>query len=415
MSELKRVVVTGLGAVTPVGLDIPSFWENLTAGKSATDFITCFDPKDHKCKVAAEVKGFEATDHFDRKEVKNYERFIQFGVVAAREAYKDAGLREGDYDPDNAGVTVGSGVGGIEVVEDQTRLMDQRGPRRVTPFLIPKIICNEAPGMISIDLGLRGPNTCVVTACAAGTHCIGEAGRTIAMGDADIMFAGGAESSITPLAIAGFGNMGALSEETEKPETASRPFSKNRNGFVMGEGAGIMVLESLDHAKKRGARIYAELVGYGLSGDAYHITAPSPGGEGGARAIKMALRKAGINPEQMDYINAHGTSTPLNDKLETMGLKLVFGDHAYTFCVSSNKSMIGHLIGAAGAVEGIATVLTIHNDLVPPTINYEEPDPDCDLDYVPNTAKERTVNYALSSSLGFGGHNTSVIFKKFTD
>ena len=415
MSEMRRVVVTGMGAVTPIGLDLPTYWQNLIQGKSGTGLITHFDATENKCKVAAEIRDFNSEDHFDKKEISKIEMFVQFAIVAAREAYKDAGFREGDYDPEAFGVLIGSGVGGIAVVQQQALILEKKGPRRVTPFLIPKLICNEAPGLVSIDLGLRGPNTCVVTACATGTHAIGDAAAFIARGDAEQMLCGGTESSIIDLAIAGFANMGALSAEVDCPEKASRPFDKNRSGFVMGEGAGVLALESLESAKKRGARIYAEVVGYGLSGDAYHITAPGPNGEGGSRAIRMALRKADINPEKIDHVNAHGTSTPLNDRLETESLKNVFGDHAYKLAICSNKSMIGHLIGAAGAVEAISAIMSIVHSIIPPTINYETPDPDCDLDYVPNTARERNVDYALSSSLGFGGHNTSVIFKKFTD
>jgi len=413
MYDQRRVVITGMGAITPIGLDLPTFWKNLVAGKSGTSFITGFDASQHKCKVAAEIKDFDPLLHFEKKAVSRYERFVQFAIVASREAMKDAGFAEGSYDPNRFGVLIGSGCGGLEVVEKQVVVLNEKGPRRVTPLLIPLLICNEAPGMVSIDLGLKGPNSCVVTACATGTHAIGDAAAIIARGDAEAMVAGGCEAVITPLSIAGFGNMGALSEETEHPETASRPFDANRNGFVMGEGAGIMILESLEHARKRGARIYAEVIGYGMSGDAYHITAPSPGGEGGARAMKMALDVAKINPTEVDYINAHGTSTPLNDKLETQSIKAVFGDHAYKLAVSSNKSMIGHLIGAAGAVEAVATAMTICNNVLPPTINYQTPDPECDLDYVPNVARERTVNVAASSSLGFGGHNTTIILRKF--
>jgi 3-oxoacyl-[acyl-carrier-protein] synthase II len=415
MVQHNRVVVTGMGAITPIGLTKDDFWNNLIAGTSGTATITHFDASNHKCKVAAEVKGYDPTKHFDGKALRQLDIFVQYGIVAAREAFKDAGFRDGDYDPERVGVLVGSGIGSIAVIAEQAVILHEKGPRRVTPFLIPKAICNEAAGNISIDLGLKGPNTCVVTACATGTHAIGDAAAIVARGDADAMVCGGTEGAIISLAIAGFGNMGALAEENERPETASRPFDKNRNGFVMGEGAGILVVESLEHARKRGARIYAEVVGYGMTGDAYHITAPAPGGEGGARAIRAALKQAELAPEQVDYINAHGTSTPLNDKLETEGIKKVFGAHAYKLAVSSNKSMIGHLIGAAGAVEAIATVLTIVNGIIPPTINYNEPDPDCDLDYVPNKARESKVNVAMSSSLGFGGHNCSIALRKFDE
>ncbi|MCX7046730.1 MAG: beta-ketoacyl-ACP synthase II [Candidatus Sumerlaeota bacterium] len=412
---MKRIVVTGLGALTPIGNDVPSFWNNLVAGKSGVGFITRFDHSEHRAHIAAEIKNFEPEKHFEKKDLKNLEPFIQYALIAAREAWADARFTEGSYDPDRFGVVIGSGIGGIEVVEKQAHIIREKGPRSVTPFLVPRLICNEAPGYVSIDLKLRGPNTCIVTACATGTHCIGDAAAIIARDDADAMVCGATDGAITPLAIAGFANMRALSQEATCPERASCPFDLNRDGFVMGEGAGIMVLESLEHAQKRGARIYAEIVGYGMSGDAYHITAPSPCGEGGARAMLMALRNAGLRPEQIDYINAHGTSTPLNDKLETEGIKKAFGEHARKLAISANKSMIGHLIGAAGAVEGVATVLTICHSMIPPTINYETPDPECDLDYVPNVARPAEVNCALNSSLGFGGHNTSIIFKKFVE
>lgn len=413
MSESTRVVITGMGAVTPIGLNVADYWDGLVAGKSASGALTGFDASAYKCKVAAEIKEWDGTEHFEKKEVGKMERFVQFSIVASREAFADAGFSEGDYDRDRFGVLIGSGVGGIQIVEDQTLLREARGPRRVTPFLIPRIICNEASGMASIDLNLRGPNMCIVTACAAGTHAIGEAMHIIKRGDADAMLCGGAESGISQLAIAGFGNMGALSKDTENFEKSSRPFDRTRNGFVMGEGAGVLVLESLEHAKKRGANIYAEVAGYGLNGDAFHITAPGPDGEGGARAIQMGLDRAGVAPEEVDHVNAHGTSTPLNDKLETMGIKTVFGDYAYQLVVTSNKSMIGHLIGAAGAVEAISSIKSINENIIPPTINYEEPDPECDLDYAPNVAKEREVKVVVSSSLGFGGHNCCVVLKLF--
>jgi 3-oxoacyl-[acyl-carrier-protein] synthase II len=409
----KRVVVTGLGAVTPIGNTVDEFWNNLLAGKSGIGFITKFDTANHSVKIAAEVKNFNAEEHFERKELKKIDDFCRFGVVAARQAFADSGLNLEKVSPLDIGVIIGCGMGGVNTIEEQHTILMTRGPSRVTPFLIPKMIPNMSSGLISIYLGLKGPNTTIVTACAAGTHAIGEAYRTIQRGDAIAIVTGGTESTISPLSIAGFANMGALSQQNDNPQGASRPFDAKRDGFVMGEGAGILVLEELEHALARGAKIYAEIVGYGLSGDAYHMTAPAPCGEGGARAMKMALDTAGIPPTEVQHINAHGTSTPLNDKLETEAIKTVFGDHAYKIAITANKSMIGHLIGAAGAVEAIATVKAVQENKVPPTINYENPDPECDLDYTPNKARDMEVVYALNNSLGFGGHNCTVCFRKF--
>ncbi len=413
--EMRRVVVTGLGAVTPIGHTVADYWQGLLAGKSGIAPLQRFDPKDHTCKIAAEVKNWNAEDHFEKKEVKKLESFTQFAVVAGREAFRDSGLNVENEDPFQIGVIVGVGMGGVMTIEDQHDVMIERGVRRVTPFLVPKMIPNMASGMISIDLGIKGPNSAIATACASATHAIGDAWRMIQRGDADAMVCGGAESVITPLSIAGFGNMHALTSRNDDPERASSPFDAKRDGFVMGEGAGLIVLEDLEHAKKRGAHIYAEIIGYGLTGDAFHMTSPGPNGEGGARAIKMCLRTAGLQPEEVDYINAHGTSTPLNDKLETEAIKTVFGDHAHKLAISSNKSLIGHLIGAAGGVEAISTIKTIAEGKIPGTYNYADPDPECDLDYVPNQTREANVDVALSNSLGFGGHNASIAFRKYSN
>lgn len=411
--EKRRVVVTGLGAVTPLGNNVEEYWSGLIAGRSGIGPITCFDTTDYNTKVAAEVKNFDPAAHFERKEIKKLDRFTQFGIVAAREAFKDSGLDVEREDAFQIGVIVGVGMGGIAVVEEQAGIMRDKGARRVSPFLVPKMIPNMASGLISIELKIKGPNSAIATACASATHAIGDAFKLIQRGDATAMLAGGAESVITPLSIAGFGNMQALSQQNDPPERASRPFDKTRDGFVMGEGSGMLVLEDYEHAMRRGAKIYAEIVGYGLTGDAFHMTAPGPCGEGGARAMNMAIRDAGIPPTEIQYVNAHGTSTPLNDKLETQAIKTVFGDHAYKLAISSNKSMIGHLIGAAGGVEAVATVRTILESKIPGTMNYVTPDPECDLDYVPNQMREAEVNFAISNSLGFGGHNCTVCFKKY--
>ncbi|MFH0794837.1 MAG: beta-ketoacyl-ACP synthase II [bacterium] len=411
----RRVVVTGLGVVTPIGLTVPEFWKNLVAGQHGFSPITHYNADILPVHFAAQVRGYNGENYFDRKELKRLDAFVQFAIVAAREAARDANLDLDKMDRTQVGVVVGAGLGGMETIEEQHDILMHKGASRVSPFLIPKAIPNMAAGQIGIDLGAKGPNTCVVTACATGTNCIGDAFRIIERDEANVVFAGGAEAVINPLVVAGFTNMQALSTRNDDPEHASRPFDKERDGFVIGEGAGIVVLEELEHARKRGARIYCELVGYGMSCDAYHITAPSPGGEGAARAIKNALKSAGVEPEQVDYVNAHGTSTPLNDKFETMAIKSVFGEHAYKLAISSNKSMIGHLLGAAGGVEAVATVLTIYEGKIPPTINYTTPDPECDQDYVPNKMREANVNLALKNSLGFGGHNATLLFKKYTD
>ena len=412
---MRRVVITGLGAVTPIGNSVEEFWSNLVAGKSGVDVIKRFDPYEYNLPVviAAEVKNLDFLQYLDKKDVKRMSDFVKFAVIAAKEAVKDSGLDLDKIDPTKAGVIVGTGIGGLRDIEEQEKLLLERGARRVSPFFIPSGISNIASGYISIEFGFKGPNSCVVTACATGTHSIGDAFKIIQRGDADVMIAGGTESAITPLGIAGFANMKALSTRNDEPQKASRPFDAKRDGFVMGEGAGILVLEELEHAKKRGAKIYAEVIGYGLTGDAYHITAPCADADGAKRVISMALNDARINPNEVDYVNAHGTSTPLNDKVETLALKEVFKDHAYNLKISSNKSMIGHLLGAAGAVEAVATAKTIENGIIPPTINYEYPDPDCDLDYVPNKAIEYPVKVAISNSFGFGGTNGCLVFKAY--
>ncbi len=411
---MRRVVVTGLGVVSPIGTGINKFWDNLVAGVSGVDIIKRFDPIEIGLPVhiAAEVKDFQPELYFDKKEIQKVSDFIKFAVAAADEAIKDSGLDNSKFDPYRVGVIVGTGIGGLRDIEEQQKILMEKGPRRVSPFFIPYGISNMASGLIAIRHGFKGPNYCVVSACATGNHAIGDAMRLIQKGDIDIAVAGGCESAITPLGIAGFASMKALSTRNDNPKAASRPFDKDRDGFVMGEGAGVLVLEEYEHAKARGAKIYAELAGYGATDDAYHITAPCADGEGAYMCMKLALNDAGIKPEEVDYINAHGTSTPLNDKSETLAIKSLFGEHAYKLKVSSNKSMIGHLLGAAGAVEAIASVLTIHFGNIPPTINLENPDPECDLDYVPNKAIQKQVNVALSNSFGFGGTNACIVFRK---
>ena len=410
----NRVVVTGLGAVTPIGNNVETFWQAIKKGQNGIARITAFDPEGYKSTLAAEVKDFDPENYLDKKEVKRLDRYCQFALVAAQEAYQDAGLADARIERERFGVIVGSGIGGLLTIEQQHSKLLEKGPGRVSPFFIPMVISNMAAGNIAIKLQAKGVCTSIVTACATATHSIGEAFRKIRYGEADIMITGGAEASITPLGIAGFATMTALSTSSD-PDRASIPFDKEREGFVMGEGAGILVLESLEHALRRDARIYAEIVGYGATCDAYHMTAPAPDGEGAARAMKLALAEAGLRPEQISYINPHGTGTPYNDKFETAAIKTVFGQAAYNIPVSSTKSMIGHLLGAAGAVEAIVCVKACAEDFVPPTIGYRCPDEDCDLDYVPNTGRSQPVNYVLSNSLGFGGHNATVIFKKWTE
>lgn len=411
----KRVVITGLGAITPIGIGKNEFFQSLKKGVSGIDKITKFDTAGYETQIAAEVKEFDPNQYIDKKEAKRMDRFTQFAVAASKLAIEDAKLDTEKVDQHRFGVVLGSGIGGIETLEKEYQKLAEKGPNRVSPFFIPMMISNIGSGQVSMTFGAKGPNTTVVTACASSTNSIGEAFRIIQRGDADIMITGGTEASITPLAIAGFCAMRAMSTRNETPQKASSPFDKKRDGFIMGEGAGILILEELEHARNRGAHIYAEVVGYGLSADAYHITAPAPEGEGAARAIESALRDADIKPTDVDYINAHGTSTPYNDKFETMAIKSVFGEHAYKLAVSSTKSMTGHLLGAAGGVEAIACVMAITQGFIPPTINLEDPDPECDLDYVPNQGKEREVNVTLSNSLGFGGHNASIVLKKYKE
>ncbi|PJW15041.1 beta-ketoacyl-[acyl-carrier-protein] synthase II [Geobacillus sp. Manikaran-105] len=410
--EKRRVVVTGIGAVTPLGNDAETTWKNIIAGQSGIDIVTRVNPDDFPAKVAAEVKDFDPSLFIDRREARKMDRFTQFAVAAALMAVKDANLNIHESNAERVGVWIGSGIGGMETFEQQFEIFQQRGYRRVSPFFVPMMIPDMAAGQVSIILGAKGMNSCTVTACATGANSIGDAFRVIQRGDADVMIAGGTEAPITKMSFAGFCANTALSTNPD-PKTASRPFDKNRDGFVMGEGAGIIVLEELEHALRRGAKIYAEIVGYGATADAYHITAPAPGGEGGVRAMRLALQDAGLQPEDIDYINAHGTSTEYNDKYETIAIKEVFGDHAYKLAISSTKSMTGHLLGATGAVEAIFSVLAIRDGVIPPTINYETPDPECDLDYVPNEARRQTVRAVLSNSFGFGGHNATLIFKAY--
>jgi beta-ketoacyl-acyl-carrier-protein synthase II len=410
---LRRVVVTGMGAVTPLGHSVEALWKGCLAGCSGAAPITLFDSSAYITRFAAEVKNWDPSPYMDKKEVRRMDRFAQFAVAASRMALADAGITVNDDNRDRMGVYIGSGIGGLGTLEEQHKILLERGPGRVSPITIPGIICDMGAGMVSILLGIRGPNSCITTACATGANNIGDAYHVIRRGDADFMLAGGAEACITPLSMAGFCSARTLSTRNDAPELASRPFDANRDGFVMGEGAGTLLLESLDSALERGARIYAEVAGYGLSGDAHHITAPTPGGEGCARAMRMALKNAGLNPEDVDYYNAHGTSTGLNDKNETAALKLAFGDYAYKLQISSTKSMTGHMIGAAGAIELMICALAIKEGIIPPTINYETPDPECDLDYVPNKARKTEVKVAMSNSSGFGGHNAVAIFKRY--
>jgi 3-oxoacyl-[acyl-carrier-protein] synthase II len=409
----KRVVITGMGTVNPVGKNVTEYWESLTSGKSGVQKITCFDPTDFSTRIAAEIKDFDASSCFEKKEIRRTAKFIQYAVVAATEALNDSGLKISD-DAENVGVEIGSGMGGLEILEENMKSLLNRGPGKVSPFAVPMMITDMAAGQVSMKFGAKGPNSCSVTACASSTHSIGNAFRIIQNGDAVAMIAGGTEAAITPLGVASFCAARSLSTRNDDPSKASRPFDANRDGFVMGEGAGMVILEEYDHAVKRGANIYAEVVGFGSTGDAYHITAPAPEGEGARRAIKRALADGNIDPNAVDYINAHGTSTGLNDKLETAAIKYVFGEHARDLSISSTKSMTGHLLGATGAIELIATVLAITNSLVPPTINYETPDPDCDLEYTPNKPKQREIRVALSNSFGFGGHNAVLAIKKHT-
>lgn len=410
---MRRVVVTGLGVVAPNGIGVETFWESLVNGVSGVDRITRFDAGRHDTKIAAEVKGFDPLLYMEKKEVKKMDRFIHYALAGAIMAVDDAQLTVKDDERSRIGVLIGTGMGGIPVLEETHKTLLEKGPGRISPFFIPSIITNLASGHIAIRFGLRGPNSCVSTACASGNHAIGESFELIGRGMADVMFAGGTEAVISPLTIGGFGAMKALSTRNDAPQRASRPFDKGRDGFVMGEGAGVLILEELDHALQRGAKIYAELKGYGMSADAYHITAPEPEGAGAIASMILALEDAGLQPEEVDYINAHGTSTQAGDASETKAIKKVFGDHAYRLAVSSIKSMTGHLLGAAGGVESVATVLTLHHGVIPPTINYDEPDPECDLDYVPNKARWTKVRVAFNNSFGFGGTNATLVFKQY--
>jgi 3-oxoacyl-[acyl-carrier-protein] synthase II len=411
----RRVVVTGMGAVTPLGNTVSEFWNRLSAGECAIDRITKFEVDTYQCQIAAEVKNFDSSHVLDKKEQRKQETFIQFAAVAAEEAWQQAGLDDNPLPPEEVGTIIGSGIGGLEFTETQAQVLGNRGNRKINPLIIPRIICNMAAGFVAIKKNAQGPCSCPVTACATGNNAIGDGFVTIQRGLATAMIVGGAEASITPLGLAGFSNMTALSNRNDTPKASSIPFDIRRDGFVMGEGAGVLILEELESAKKRGATIFAEVLGYANTCDAHHITAPVEGGAGAARCMSLAVKDAGLNPEDIGYVNAHGTSTPLNDKTETAAIKGTFGDHAYKLCVSSNKSMIGHMIGAAGAAEAVASVLTLKNGLVPPTAGLDETDPECDLDYVPKTAQERDVKYALSNSNGFGGHNISVVFGRFDD
>ncbi|MHA0855927.1 beta-ketoacyl-ACP synthase II [Paenibacillus sp. CMAA1364] len=408
----QRVVITGMGVVTSLGNELDTLWDNLIAGNSGVSQIESFDVSEYNTRIAASVKEFDPEEYVDRKEVRKMDRFVQFAAVAGMKALQHSGLDiEKDSNPERVGVIIGSGIGGLGTWEDQHNILLQKGPKRISPFFIPMMIANMASGHLSILLGAKGPNSASVSACASGAHAIGDAFRWIQSGEADVMICGGAEATIRPTGVAGFCAMRAMSTRNEEPEKASRPFDKDRDGFVMGEGAGVLILESLEHAQKRGANIVAEVIGYGLSADAHHMTDPDP--DGPARCMKMAIRTAGIEPEDIDYINAHGTSTGVGDKSETKAIKLALGDHAYKVAVSSTKSMTGHLLGAAGGVEAIICALSLQHQTLAPTINLDEADPECDLDYVPNVARQADLNIVMSNSFGFGGHNASVILKKF--
>jgi len=416
MSSMRRVVITGMGVVSPVGSDLQTFWDNLTHGRSGIGKVTLFDVSGYDCQIGGEVKGFDPAAWFKvPKDAKRADRFAQLGMAAAKLAMADAGLTGAAEDPERFGVIIGSGIGGLKSLEDQHTNLITKGPGRISPFMIPMMISNMASGLVSMEFGLQGPNFAPVSACATSAHAIGEAWRMIRDGDADAFLAGGSEAAIVPLGIGGFGAMKALSTRNDEPERASRPFDKGRDGFVMGEGAGVVVLESLEHATKRGAHIYGEVIGYGLTADAYHMTSPPENGEGAQRCMRMALRKAGISPEQVDYVNAHGTSTPVGDMCEVRAVKAVFGEHAKHLSVSSTKSMTGHLLGAAGAVESIVCALAIKNGVIPPTINLENPEDGCDLDFTALTAKERKVTTCLNNSFGFGGHNASLVLRSFSN
>ncbi len=411
----NRVVITGLGPVTPIGTGKNKFWQSLIQGKCGIDMISYFDTKEYPTKIAAEVKDFDYTNYISTKEANRMDKSTQFSIVAAMLALEDSKLKITEKDSYSTGVIIGSGIGGIGTFEKQHKILLEKGPGRVSPFFIPMMISNISAGEIAIKIGAKGPNGVITTACASSTHALGIALKLLQRGDAQIIISGGTEAAISPMALAGFCKMRALSTQNDHPRNASKPFDKERDGFIMGEGAGILILETLQHAKERNANIYAEIFGFGMTADAYHITAPAPEGEAASKAMEIALKDAKIKPSRIDYINAHGTSTPLNDKLETLAVKRVFGEHAYDLKISSNKSMTGHLLGASGGVEAISTALTIKNDIIPPTINYNSPDPECDLDYVPNKSEKKIVNYAISNSFGFGGHNGVIVLGKYKE
>jgi len=414
MENFHRVVVTGIGAVTPIGNDIEEYLIGLQKGANGVSNITLFDPQQHPCKFAAEVKNLQLENFIEPKESKRWDRFSQFGVIAAKQAFQDSGLEINETNASRVGVIIGSGVGGLLTMETQAQTLSHRGPKRVSPFTVPMMIPNMATGLAAIALGAKGPSSSVSTACAAGSNAIGDSFRLLQLGKADVMICGGAEASITPLGVAGFASAKALSFRNDSPETASRPFDAERDGFVIGEGSGILILETLEHAKNRDAKIYAEIVGYGTTCDAHHITSPSPGGTGGAAAINLALEDASLEVDKVDYINAHGTSTSANDKNETSAIKSIFKDRSYLIPVSSTKSMTGHLLGGSGGIEAVACILSLTHNFIPPTINYVNQDPDCDLDYVPNIARDAQIRAALSNSFGFGGHNVCLAFSKLT-
>ena len=412
---LRRVVVTGIGLFTPVGKNKDENWDNIRNGRSGIGPITRFDATRYATRIAGEVKNYDPAQYFDRKDLRKFDPFIQFALIASEDAVKDSGLNLSTIDKERAGTYIGSGIGGILTIEANKEILLQKGPDRISPFFLPAAIANLAAGQVSIKFGFKGPNLANCTACATGTHAVGDSFHIIQRSEADIMLAGGAEYPVTPLGVAGFNAMRAISTRNDQPEKASRPFDKNRDGFVIAEGSAILMLESLEHAMKRGARIYAEVVGYGFTGDAYHMTAPDPDADGAYRVMRMALAEAGVKPEDIAYINAHGTSTELNDKLETHAIKRLFGAHATKLAVSSTKSMTGHMLGATGSAEAAYTVLAINHSFIPPTINYETPDPDCDLNYTPNQGVAREIPFALSNSFGFGGTNGSLLFKKFSE
>ncbi len=411
--DLKRVAVTGVGAITPLGNNPQDYWQGLLAGRSGIVPITLFDASKHKCRIAGEVLGFDPQDYIDSKDAKRMDRFAQFAVAASLQAIEDAKFEINELNAAQVGTIIGTGIGGIKVLEDQQTVYLNRGPDRCSPFMVPMMIANMAAGLTAIHTGAKGPNSCPVTACAAGSNAVGDAFRLIQQGYAQAMICGGTEAAVTPLAVAGFAAARALSTRNDEPTRASRPFDRDRDGFVMGEGAGILLLEELGHALSRGARIYAEIIGYGLTCDAYHMTSPVPGGEGATKAIQLALKDARLSSEQVSYINAHGTSTGANDPTETAAIKKALGESAYKVAISSTKSMTGHLLGGSGGIEAVATVMAIANDKIPPTINLENPDPECDLDYVPNQCRDLKVDVALSNSFGFGGHNVTLAFKKY--